>query len=175
MNGRLTRYLCIPAALAMTMLAQPAAIAATEAATARPEQQLDEFDVKANHLRQIRQAITEAENRFYARYNDLNTNDDFDVHCTRTAALGTHIARRRCEINFYEQALQEWASATVGGYYAPEPQLVYLERIQDYRKNALQVINRDLQLRKLIRKRDDLDKLYARRQKEIFKDRWIDW
>jgi len=37
------------------------------------------------------------------------------------------------------------------------------------------VINHDVQLRKLIRKRDDLGKLYARRQKEIFKDRWIDW
>jgi len=160
--------------VAMSVLLPPVAMAATEASTPQVAQ-LDEFVVKADHLWQLRKAMVEAEDRFYARFNELNTNDDFDVDCTRDTPLGTHISRRRCQAHFYGQALQQEVSAALGGYYAPQAQLVYLERVIDYRNNALQVINSDAQLRKLIRKREDLGKLYSRRQKEIFKGRWIDW
>jgi hypothetical protein len=175
MTGSITRTLCMSAAVAITALLQTTAMAATQTAAKPAVEQLDEFVVKSDHLWQIRRAIVEAENRFYARYNELNTNDDFDVECAVNAALGSRIASRRCEIHFYDQARQEAASAALGGYYAPDAELVYLERIADYRNNALKIINSDLQLRKLARKREDLGRLYIKRQKEVFKDRWIAW
>lgn len=175
MTLRFAKVLAIPAALASTLLLQTVAMASAPDAGTQPTEQLDEFVVRANHLWQIRRAIVETEDRFYARYNQLNRDDDFDVHCARSAPLGTRIASRRCEVAFYENAQQQAVIYQLGGPYAPDPELVRLERLPDYRRNALQVINSDPQLRKLARRREDLEKLYFRRQKEIFADRWIDW
>jgi hypothetical protein len=178
MTGRFAQILCIPAALAAALLQPPFAMAAATV-TAKPAvEELDEVVVKGDHLWQIRNAIREAEDRFYARYNALNANKDFDVTCERRAPyLGTRIATEsgRCGIAFYVKARENYSSAFLSGYIAPDPEVVYLERIQDYRKNALKVINSDVQLRKLIHKREELGRLYSRRQKEIFKDRWFDW
>ncbi|MEO8316409.1 MAG: hypothetical protein ABI645_16650 [Pseudomonadota bacterium] len=173
MTGRFRYFRSMTVVLAMGMLLQSAM--ADTAETTPPTQQLDEIVVKTDHLNQIRQAMLETENRFYARYNQLNTDDDFDVDCARTASLGSRIQGHRCEIAFYAKAREQESSAYLAGYYAPAAELVYLERIVDYRKNALKLINSDLQLRKLVRQREDLGKLYTRRQKEIFAHRWIDW
>jgi hypothetical protein len=44
----------------------------------------------------LRQAVVEAEDRFHARYNELNDNDDFDVNCRQEARTGTKLERRIC-------------------------------------------------------------------------------
>lgn len=60
-----------------------------------------------------RQAITDAENRFYARYNELNLNDDFDVNCRVEARTGTRLTSRTCRPLYQEDAVQEGAKLAV--------------------------------------------------------------
>ena len=62
---------------------------------------------------QLRQAIIEAENRFFERYNDLNTNDDFDVKCRVEARTGTRLPTRTCRPLYQEDAVQEGAKQAV--------------------------------------------------------------
>ncbi len=56
---------------------------------------------------------------------------------------------------------------------APDPQLVELERRDEYKQAALKVINGDARLRRLVREREELEKRYLAERKKRFKGRWI--
>jgi len=68
---------------------------------------LDEVVVSGARLDQVRKELLEAEDRFFRRYNELNTDDDFDVQCHKEARLGTRLKNRHCRANFEEQAIRE--------------------------------------------------------------------
>ncbi len=55
--------------------------------------------------------MVDLENRFYDLYNQLNKDDEFDVHCRKEARLGTRIASRICKIAYNEKAEAEYAQA----------------------------------------------------------------
>ncbi len=62
---------------------------------------------------QLRQAIIEAEDRFYERYNDLNSNNDFDMKCRVEARTGTRLVTRTCKPIYQENAVQEGAKQAI--------------------------------------------------------------
>ena len=62
---------------------------------------------------QLRQAIIEAEDRFYERYNELNPNNDFDMKCRVEARTGTRLVTRTCKPLYQENAVQEGAKQAV--------------------------------------------------------------
>ncbi len=64
-------------------------------------------------LWQLRQAIIEAEDRFYERYNVLNSNNDFDMTCRVEARTGTRLTTRTCKPLYQERAVQEGAKQAV--------------------------------------------------------------
>ncbi len=53
------------------------------AMAAEPVEQLDEIVVTATQakIRELRMAAEKAEDAFYARYNEINKNHDFDINC----------------------------------------------------------------------------------------------
>src|SRR5690606_37904381 len=88
---------------------------------------VDEEVVVRGQLRQgaLRMQIQRAEDEFYGRFNDINSHDDFDIHCHNVVELGSRIPRRRCEPNFWRDAQGEFARDTVislQGGYAGDPQ-----------------------------------------------------
>lgn len=129
--------------------------------------------MRGTRLWQMRQAIIEAEDRFYALYNKLNTNDDFDVRCRMEAPLGTRLKKRVCRVAFQEEAEAEYAQSLFRGGVVPTPEVIWLQRSDDYRKNVLAVVNSDRRLRDLLRERDGLEKQYKAEHSKRFKDRWI--
>lgn len=140
---------------------------------AAADEELDEVVVRGTKLWQMREAILNAEKRFYALYNELNTNDDFDVHCDREAPLGSRILRRVCRVSYVADAQAEYAQALLAGYDAPDPELVELERAEEFRATALQVINSDKRLLKLVRERELLEATYLEERRKRLKGRWI--
>ena len=56
----------------------------------------DEVLVRGTRLRELKAAIVAAEDRFYARYNELNKVDAFDIECATDAHTGTKLKQRRC-------------------------------------------------------------------------------
>jgi hypothetical protein len=134
---------------------------------------LPEVLVESKRLSQMRRDISRTEDRFYALFNKLNTDDEFDVHCSMSTETGTHLQKRVCLVQFYETAREEWVQLGLGGGYAPHPDLVALERGPEYRRKALEVINAHPELRRLVKERDALEKKYLRTRKERLKGHWF--
>ncbi|HEY4214708.1 MAG TPA: hypothetical protein VGM84_24740 [Steroidobacteraceae bacterium] len=152
-------------------VASPAGTTAT--APARPDEQLDEIIVQGSRLWQMRKAITDADDRFFARYNEINKNHDFDVHCGMEAPLGTRLKQRICRAAFQEKADEEWARALLNGTAANPPEVVRVARDDEYRKNLLDVVRGNPELMKLLRQRDALEKKYEAELKKRMKGKWI--
>lgn len=151
----------------------PAAAAGPEQPSAERLEELEEARVKATKLWQLREQMVALEERFYALYNELNTDNDYDVHCKVEAPMGTRLKQRVCRIAYHEDALAAEAQGFVGGYYVPPANMVLLNRYPEYQKKALAVINSDARLRRLVREREQLEKRYEAERKRRFKDKWI--
>src|SRR3982751_3474558 len=95
--------------MAATWLAAPLCGAAQRAATATASsQESEEVVVRGTRLYELRAAIIAAEDRFYARYNELNKVDDFDIECTVEAPTGTRFKQRTCRTNVQLTALRDY-------------------------------------------------------------------
>ncbi len=138
-------------------------------AVAGEADELDEVTVEGSSFARMRMDMVALEKRFYALYNQLNQNDDFDVNCNSEAPLGSHIQRRVCRVVYYEKAQAEYAQALMLGYGAPPPEVVELERRNDYRASVLKVLNSDQRLLRLVREREALEKRYYQALKKRFK------
>lgn len=134
---------------------------------------LPEVVVESKWLAEMRKDIIRAEDRFLALFNELNTDDDFDVHCTIDVPTGTRLTQRVCRAQFIETAQADWARAQFNGDYAPAPDLVALERSAEYKRKALAIINAHPELRRLVKARDALEKKYLATRKERLKGHWF--
>jgi len=88
---------------------------------------IEEIIVRGRSFGDLRLQIRRSEEAVYARFNDLNSTDDFDIHC-RYEIYG-HLRGRSCQSNFFRELQAKSASAVVasgrGGlglawYYARE-------------------------------------------------------
>jgi hypothetical protein len=163
----------IPAALGMAAFALGMGTVHAATPGAGSDTELPEVQVVGKRLYQMRQDIIKAEDKFFAMFNELNKDDDYDVHCTVEAPTGTRLKKRVCRVQFYEKAQAEEAQALLRGEFAPPADLVAVERSAEYERKALAVINANPELRKLVKEREELEKKYNATRKERFKGRWI--
>lgn len=172
--GQLALAVCLLLTLQMSAGAH-AAEGSAPLGLSRSEEldELDEARVKATKLWQMREKMVALEEQFYARYNELNKDNDFDVHCAMEAPLGTRLKKRVCRIQFFEDAQAEEARAFLDGSVVQSADMVTLQRKDEFKVAMLAVINSDNQLRKLIREREELEKRYIAERKRRFKGRWI--
>lgn len=71
---------------------------------------MDEIVVKGEKsLNRLRHRVYETEDVFYALFNSINDDDDFDIHCTKEARTGSRVKRRVCRANFELKATAEEA------------------------------------------------------------------
>jgi hypothetical protein len=118
--------------------------------------------VRGIRLRELKAAVVEAEDRFYARYNDLNKVAIFDIECRVEAPLGTRIPQRWCLTNIQLRAKRDYAreylqnlqSATAFGGDEGKPpdtnpDLVWASRYEEYSDNMLQLLKQNPELRRL--------------------------
>jgi hypothetical protein len=57
-------------------------------------------------LDKVLQEMVKSEDAFFKRYNALNTNNDFDMTCSREARVRTNARRRYCVPAYMKKALQ---------------------------------------------------------------------
>jgi hypothetical protein len=141
-------------------------------------EQLDEVTVEGQRLDQMRERIVAAEDRFYALYNELNKDDEFDVHCAKEAPLGTRLRKRTCEPVFYTRAEEEYGVSfwmllrgDAGGGSAKSPTLVALERDREYKAAMLKIVKDNPALLRLLQERSRLEELYNAAHQRRFKGR----
>lgn len=63
----------------------------------------------------LRVQIELAEEAFFERFNEINSHDDFDIHCKREVQLGSRIPKRVCRPKFWHDASARIARETLAG------------------------------------------------------------
>ncbi|HVY64731.1 MAG TPA: hypothetical protein VHH11_07915 [Gammaproteobacteria bacterium] len=114
----------------------------------------DQVVVTGRGIAEIREQIRLAEDAVYARFNDINSDDRFDIHCVTRASIGTHIEHRECRSNSWMEEDANYASATLGalrGEYGMNPEAYHARQLdmqqrldQEFRR----LLRQDPQLRK---------------------------
>ena len=94
---------------APAVVAQETRIPATVQSAGLPYEVIVTPNVTKKDLRQL---IQQVEEDFFARFNELNIDDDYDVICYRYTPTNSHISRRVCEPNFKIRARADNASET---------------------------------------------------------------
>ena len=63
----------------------------------------------------LRRLVEEAEEAVYARFNEINSDDQFDIYCYIRQEIGSRVLRRRCLPNYWREADTEVGEETVRG------------------------------------------------------------
>lgn len=78
---------------------------ASESSSEGEPTELDEVLIKGSRgLDLLRLEMIRLEDEFHARYNELNSNDLYDIHCAEEARTGTRLRGRYCRANFEARA-----------------------------------------------------------------------
>ena len=75
----------------------------------------DEVVVQGRNFGTLRLEIQRAEEALYARFNAINSKDEFDITCDREVLTGSKIPRRVCRANFWRTSEARAAHETVLG------------------------------------------------------------
>ena len=81
----------------------------------KPAAGADEVVVEGRKPESVYAEIERLEVSVYDRFNALNSNDDFDIHCFKQAPTGSNIPLRRCAPNFVVEAEAQAAQNTMVG------------------------------------------------------------
>jgi hypothetical protein len=158
---------------------------AQSAPKATPDAELtDEVLVRGTRLAELRAAIVKAEDLFYARYNELNKVDKFDIECALDAHTGTKLKQRRCFTKLQLDAtaqngtevlrmLQEQGLGLTGTPPNTDPQAVWLAHFDDYKINMLYMLKMNPDLRQLARDSEEAQKRYDAEHKRRLKGRLV--
>ena len=81
----------------------------------QPAADADEVVVEGRKPENVYAEIERLEVSVYDRFNALNSNDEFDIHCFKQAPTGSNIPLRRCAPNFVVEAEAQAAQNTMVG------------------------------------------------------------
>jgi len=91
------------------------ALAQEAASPPQPAANADEIVVEGRKPENVYAEIERLEISVYDRFNALNSNDEFDIHCFKQAPTGSNIPLRRCAPNFVVEAEAQAAQNTMVG------------------------------------------------------------
>lgn len=96
------------------LLAQPAIAmedsrADFSSTLARTTAQIEEIIVsgKLDSLSQLRRAMNRAEDRVYARYNEINEGTTYDIECITEAPIGSRQKVKKCQPRYISEAMHD--------------------------------------------------------------------
>jgi hypothetical protein len=81
----------------------------------------EEVIVQGRTPQEVRLEIERVENAVYARFNELNSSDDFDILCSEHAPTGSNIPVRSCRPNFVLRAEQRAGGASLSRMQGTAP------------------------------------------------------
>jgi hypothetical protein len=100
--------------VALLSLGAPA-FAQDVAAASQSAANVDEIVVPGRRPENLRVEIERLEQVVYERWNALNSNDEFDIHCLDSEPTGSNITQTRCAPNFVIWAESRAAKNTIDG------------------------------------------------------------
>lgn len=130
--------------------------------------------VGQRQLFRLEEQLIEVENAVYALYNELNTDDLYDVHCEWLKPLGTNMRHRVCRPGFIRQAEysrgQEYMSNITGmGYTTGTSVELENERHNPILKRKLEeAVKGSPELAELMMQHQDLKTTIEARKRGLF-------
>ncbi len=82
--------------------AEPTAVDET-AESSRPGEAPEEVVVRGRRLTELRAQVQKTRENAYAIFNEINSTDDFDVHCREESQVFTRVRQRVCRAQFEER------------------------------------------------------------------------
>jgi hypothetical protein len=107
------------AAYSSPALAQQADEPSARAAPTDPPAPPD-IVVRGRAYAELRLQIRLAEETVFARFNEINSTDDFDIHCRTEPFIGSRIPKRACLSNSWREHDADIGKAILGGGIPPE-------------------------------------------------------
>lgn len=144
--------------------------------------ELEEVEVIGKKLYQMQRDVVQAQDRFYAAYNELNTKDDFDVHCVDEALTGTLMRRRECRLEFLREAMAAEGQEFFLGITSDPPRAArfvqppvqrWFARKEEYRAHVRQLLESSPELQSLASRWMELQAQYEKARKARHKDRLV--
>lgn len=141
----------------------------------------EEIIVKGHLLQldELRAAITEAEDRVYSRYNELNDDPRFDIACRFEARTGTRLARRTCEPVYLIESRTENVVSTLRNTDANvrlENNITLAnQRLSELQRRMRQIAETDPQVQRAMVEHAKLKERYDVLKQRKFNGRTIVW
>ena len=136
-----------------------------------------EVEIRAQYekLSVMRAELVKLEDQFYAEYNKLNTDRQYDVVCRMEAYTGSHLLSRVCEPAFVAGAEREETRAALQGHAVPLAILTIQEKTPGYQKNMATLVEKHPELFRLVKERSELAQRYEAVRKQKIHGQTIDW
>ena len=90
-------------------------LAQEAASTSQAADAVDEVIVPGGRPENLRVEIERLERVVYERWNELNSKDEFDIHCLDSEPTGSNITQTRCAPDFAIQAESRAAKSMIDG------------------------------------------------------------
>jgi len=127
--------------------------------------ELDEVEIIGR--KQLKRELLRAQDRFFARYNELNTRKDFDIYCVDDARTGTRVPVRECRVVFLQRAKADMSREFLLGLtrgesrrYVNFPDMQWTTRHEEYFENARALLLAHPELLELAQKWGQLQQQY---------------
>ena len=141
----------------------------------RESTKLDEIIIpgQLNSANAIKQALIDNEDRFNARYNELNQDDHYDVVCRDEIPTGSRVPRRNCQAKIVDEITTRGAQdffrnlGTGPGLWITRPDLMRSQAMVELKDRTLALVQRDRQLQQVLQERARLEQMY---QKQLRKE-----
>jgi hypothetical protein len=136
----------------------------------KPGEPMDQVVVTASQkkLSQLEAQLREAEDQFYARYNELQSDRRFKVTCTMEAPMGSLIKGHVCRPQFVSDANERRAEELFGVGKSPPASMAIIAHDPEFESSMLSVINHDPQLKQWLQDHDSLQRRYDRMRVKMF-------
>jgi hypothetical protein len=139
-------------------------LAAMEAPAAEP---IEEITVTGQRLRM---KVSEAEDAMYALFNDLNTDDRYDIVCTMEVRVFSHIRQKRCVPQYARDALMEEAQSMVRGQPGMPSQAVMAYHSPRLEAKFQEMVGESQELFEAVARHYELNEAWRLRRKAYFGD-----
>lgn len=109
-SARKVGFLAVRTVCLVVLLGLGAPALAQETRSLPQDADVEEVIVPGRRPENLRVEIERLEVAVYERFNALNSDDDFDIHCFKQAPTGSNIPLRTCAPNFVIEAESDSAS-----------------------------------------------------------------
>ena len=141
-------------------LSQPAFTEESGTSKAAPPVDAELTVSAVRKLTEMRKEIALAEDRFVAKYNELNKERQYAIKCNDETYTGSRLNRRMCRPEFVADATGDETRGWLRGeVYSPASPVIATKNA-GFRKNMLDIASKNPELVKLAQQHDDLEKRY---------------